>query len=447
MSAGRKPARRPAEAAGEGMMEGTPGGLYAGCVSGETHPKIGKVACKDRVVRIPPRHYVYILDTNKNVTWLECGPQRLTLQDGHELVLDVTPMLQVPPMHFALVANPCMRAKDGATVLRDAHGQAKLRHGDFEVRLHTADPFPLHPGETVVDEVRPLRVVERDQALRLRAVRDFADDAEGEGGQRRVAGEEWLFRGPATYVPQPQVEVVELVRAVVLRPDEALVLRARVDVGERKAGETWLLRGHVGAFLPRVEEEVVRHVQAVVLTPRLALHLRANAAFTDVYGVARRAGEEWLVTRDMAETHIPDVTETVVQLRNLVALTASEYAVVVDPWDAAEKRNLLGERRVVRGPATFFLQPGESLRNRVEPVYLLTPSDALLVRAREELVEADGTRRRPGSSWLVYGPCAYVPPCEVDVRSARKALLALDPLGVFMFFWLPAPMLPHHVHD
>jgi major vault protein len=36
------------------------------------------------------------------------------------------------------------------------------------------------------------------------------------------AGEEWLFEGPATYIPQVEVEVVENIQAYVLAPNQAL---------------------------------------------------------------------------------------------------------------------------------------------------------------------------------------------------------------------------------
>ena len=40
--------------------------------------------------------------------------------------------------------------------------------------------------------VTPLKVVQANTALRLKAILDF----EGEDGTRRVAGDEWLFEGP-----------------------------------------------------------------------------------------------------------------------------------------------------------------------------------------------------------------------------------------------------------
>lgn len=44
----------------------------------------------------------------------------------------------------------------------------------------------------VVQDVTPLQIVYPDTALRLQALLDFEED----GGEKRVAGDEWLFEGP-----------------------------------------------------------------------------------------------------------------------------------------------------------------------------------------------------------------------------------------------------------
>jgi major vault protein len=38
-------------------------------------------------------------------------------------------------------------------------GQARLRHGDKEVRFEQNDPFPLYPGEQLIGDMTPLQVV------------------------------------------------------------------------------------------------------------------------------------------------------------------------------------------------------------------------------------------------------------------------------------------------
>lgn len=111
----------------------------------------------------------------------------------------------------------------------------------------------------------------------------------------RVAGEEWLFEGPHTYYPRVEVAVIEVVRAVILNQDQALHLRAYRDFVDRegvarKAGEEWLVR-KPGAYLPDVNEKLINTVTGYVLTDNKALHLRARFSFTDVYGQPLRLAQ------------------------------------------------------------------------------------------------------------------------------------------------------------
>lgn len=53
----------------------------------------------------------------------------------------------------------------------------------------------------------------------------------------------------------------------------------------------------------------------------------------------------------------------------------------------------LGHRKLIKGEKNFFLMPGERTENGIEPVYILAPEDALLVRAKEGFVEEIKTRR------------------------------------------------------
>lgn len=60
-----------------------------------------------------------------------------------------------------------------------------------DIRL-AQDPFPLYPGEILKQAVSPLRVVTANSAIRLHAILDFESDT----GEKRIAGDEWLFEGP-----------------------------------------------------------------------------------------------------------------------------------------------------------------------------------------------------------------------------------------------------------
>eukprot|EP01120_Amphizonella_sp_Union-15-10_P012269 TRINITY_DN541_c0_g1_i1.p1 TRINITY_DN541_c0_g1~~TRINITY_DN541_c0_g1_i1.p1 ORF type:complete len:280 (+),score=58.91 TRINITY_DN541_c0_g1_i1:60-842(+) len=238
------------------------------------------------VIRIKPHHYVHVLDNNTNVTRVEVGPQTFTRKDHETVISGPDAMIMIPPRHYAIISNPVVKSETGE-VAREKSGQIRLRHGDEEIRFQQ-DPFPLYPGEKLYGKVSPLQVVAPNTALRLRVIRNFTD-----GEEEKNAGDEYLFEGPGTYIPRVEVQVVEIVRAIIVKPNQALRLRAKkafVDkIGvNRKAGEEWLVK-ESGGYLPNVNEEVVQTLEAYILTDKKALHLEATNTFTDVFGKERKA--------------------------------------------------------------------------------------------------------------------------------------------------------------
>ncbi len=99
-------------------------------------------------------------------------------------------MYRSSPRHYCVIENPTVRDKTGKVVI-DANGQAKLLHSDVDIRF-SQEPFALYPGEVLKQSITPLKVIEPNCALRLRAVLDFVD----EQGQQVRAGDEFLFHGP-----------------------------------------------------------------------------------------------------------------------------------------------------------------------------------------------------------------------------------------------------------
>lgn len=80
-----------------------------------------------------------------------------------------------------------------------------------------------------------------------------------------------LFTG--TYIPRKEVVVEETILATVIKPNQAIKLRARKeciarDNSARVTGEEWLVK-KVGAYLPGPYEEVVDIVNAYVLTEKV----------------------------------------------------------------------------------------------------------------------------------------------------------------------------------
>eukprot|EP00300_Choanocystis_sp_HF-7_P012318 c17840_g2_i1.p1 GENE.c17840_g2_i1~~c17840_g2_i1.p1 ORF type:complete len:848 (+),score=234.53 c17840_g2_i1:27-2546(+) len=378
---------------------------------------------KDSIIRVPPHFFLHILDNNKNITRVEVGPQTFVRLEHEAVVLGPERMVTIPPRHFCRISNPALRDQDGA-LLTDAFGQVRIRHGDEEIRF-SQDPFPLFPGEKLASKITPLQVLPPNKALRLRATRAFTSN-KGE----IQAGQEWMFEGPGTYLPQVEVEQLEVMDATIVKPNEALKLRARRECldksgRQRRAGEVWLWQSE-GAYLPTVDEEIIDVVQAYVLTERTALHVRATRTFTDVFGKTRKAGQEWLVTLKDAETYIPGVYEEVVREVPLTSLSNRQYCVVLDPVDSTGA-NRMGQCELRRGDASFFLFPGESLQKGVLSVHVLGEDDGLLVRAREVFGE-----HKPGDRWMVFGPCDFVPPVEVEILEKRKAIPLDENEGIYV---------------
>ncbi|GFO30231.1 major vault protein [Plakobranchus ocellatus] len=446
------------------------------------------------IVRIPPCHYLHVLDQNTNVTSVVLGPQTFVRQDNQRIEKGPCRMVVVPPRHYCVVENPVVKreeAEEGGTRVAapvlDALGQAKLRHGELEIRF-AGEPFPLYPGELLKQPVKPLKVVQADTALKVRAILDFdeyVDEEESVGGEggaaktaergegsgkssgksasgrgrksgdvpasrrgveeveqrdmgkrivHRAAGDVWLFEGPGTFMPRIETIVEETVRASVITPNQALRLRATKECVDRSGrhrvtGEEWLVK-EIGAYLPGVYEEVVDVVKAFVLTEKQALHVRALKTFVDDFGVSRNNGEEWLITMTMTDAHIPGVYEEVLGLINITTLSPRQYCVIIDPVGTDGKPQY-GQKKLVRGDKSFFLMPGEKLEKGIQNVYVLGEEEGLVLKALEGFSDGN-VQRHPGDRWMIKGPLEYVPPVEVEVVMKRRTIPLHESEGIYI---------------
>lgn len=381
-----------------------------------------------QIIRIAPHAYIVVEDNNRNVSRLVVGPCTYTKGAQETVTGGPFKMTVIPPGHYCIIENPVIRNDAGQPVL-DEQGVFQCRWGEREVRHQQVEPFPLYPGEVLFQDVSPLLVIEADTAFRVVAMQNFVDD---DGTARRV-GERWLVRGPRLYVPRTEITVENEVKTFVIKPNRALKVRAEREFVEGKvrrlAGEEWLVR-EPGEYFPHVFVSVLETVEAYVLTENTGLHLRARACFTDVYGVKRDCGEEWLVTRAMSATHIIDVNETLVREVSAVTLSNVQFCVIVDPYEGDEQH--LGTRKLVRGPCTFFLRPGESLFADTQATYVLGQHDALVLQCNEAFVDTDGTVRSPGQRWLVRGPGDYIPTTSAQVIDTRQTIPLSASEGVYV---------------
>ncbi|KAF8566224.1 hypothetical protein P879_10982 [Paragonimus westermani] len=218
----------------------------------------------DAVVRIAPYEYIHITNLNTHVTRLVLGPVTYVCLKDERLVFGPSQMVTVTRMTYCIIKNPVMRDGSGAPII-DKSGQVKINLGDEEYRFHQ-DPFALYPGEQLIDTIKDLPVVAANCTLRLRAVEEFLD-AES---VRHVAGEEWLFEGPATYYPRKEVTVVGPEEAQIIEINSALCLKATRDCIDRNGnprvfGEKWLVRTP-GVYLVGAYEVLVETRKAYILT-------------------------------------------------------------------------------------------------------------------------------------------------------------------------------------
>ena len=86
------------------------------------------------LVRIPPYHYLHVLDQNSNVTRLEIGPKTFVRQDHEKVLVGPAKNIIIPPRQYCIIENPVVVDEEGKLVFDEA-GQAKLRHADREIRL------------------------------------------------------------------------------------------------------------------------------------------------------------------------------------------------------------------------------------------------------------------------------------------------------------------------
>lgn len=178
-----------------------------------------------------------------------------------------------------------------------------------------------------------------------------------------------------------------------------------------------------------VEEQYISILNAYTITETKALHLRAQQNFKDIYGIDRKAGEEWLVTTEISPSsaHIVDINETRIGQRALKVLNKDQYCVVLDPFDTKKRVNRLGAKVLKTGPDEFFLQPGETLEDGcIKDIYILREDQALLVKAKEtfpQTVTQEGKQvkitRNSGDRWMVKGPVRYFPSVAEEVLEVR----------------------------
>mmetsp|Transcript_37203 Transcript_37203/g.38582 ORF Transcript_37203/g.38582 Transcript_37203/m.38582 type:complete len:821 (-) Transcript_37203:51-2513(-) len=377
-----------------------------------------------KLYNIKPFQYIHILDKNYNKRRLQEGPINFPLQD-HELVVDekIHEMIVIPNLWQVSITNPIERDSEGKIVL-DKYSNPKNRWGISEVRTRDkwSKPFPLYPGE-ILSSKKAMDFINQDSAYHLKALLPFTD----EEGEHKI-GDEWMVCGPKYFVKRPEMEIVNFVKIyIIVKPNGLRVAASRNFTDskgvKRLAGEEWLI-SEEGSYMPNVNETVIGEVEAVILNDMNAAHLKAKNNFTDIYGIKRHAGEEWIVTKETASFHTCGIYEELLGVEDRVVLEIDQYVVIENPFDSETKKNELGKLKLIKGESNFFLNPGETMRD-IHKMYILTEGDALLLQAWEDYTDEEGNKRECGRKWMIQGPCSYIPPVSVVVIE-KRTLIPLD---------------------
>jgi len=398
-----------------------------------------------QVISIPPFHYVHILNKNDNKIRLEEGPKNLPLKEDEQLLTEnPMKMLIIPNLHYVKIRNPVIR-DENKIVVYDKMGLPRYRWSKIEYRTRDEfpEPFPLHYEEKILgnDDVDidlisnrdksenfliSLKYIEELSYLVLRAKVKFTEIV-GKEKTTRNPGDEWIFYGPNYYLPRDEIEILKEQKSRIIKDNQALILRAKKDFTDRngikrKAGDKWLMR-EKGAYLQDVQEEVEQVTDAHILDDETSLLLRADFDFEDYYVNKRKAGEEWLITKNISNTHIVDVFESLIDIQKKIILKNDEYCIICNPYDEKNKCNLMGTFKLIKGVDSFFLNRGETLQNgHIEKAQILDENEGFLVQAKESFIDENKVEHKAGDKWMINGPLKFIPGVEIKIIEKRRKI-------------------------
>lgn len=184
--------------------------------------------------------------------------------------------------------------------------------------------------------------------------------------------------------------------------------------------------------MPTAEVEVREKRKGTVLTDSTALHIRAIKDFTDIYGVERRAGQEYLIDKSVTDVHILDSKEELVQEKRIIALASNQYVVIRNPI-GSDGRPQYGIEELRKGETKFFLQPGEVMIDWIKNILVIHEDEAVVLRAKVDHTDKRTKKvHKAGSLWMINGPLDFIPDNEVEVVEKRKSQPLSENEGIYV---------------
>jgi len=128
-----------------------------------------------------------------------------------------------------------------------------------------------------------------------------------------------------------------------------------------------------------------------------------------------------------------NVHEEKISIIEKLVMKNTQYCIIIDPYDVDSKTNLLGTKKLIKGPLSFFLLPGEKLEEgSIQNSYILMENETLLVQATESFKDENNNIIQPGDRYLINGPCSYIPPTEINILELRSSIPLKHNEGVYV---------------
>eukprot|EP00828_Plagiopyla_frontata_P033497 TRINITY_DN434_c0_g1_i3.p1 TRINITY_DN434_c0_g1~~TRINITY_DN434_c0_g1_i3.p1 ORF type:complete len:1103 (+),score=209.21 TRINITY_DN434_c0_g1_i3:125-3433(+) len=377
--------------------------------------------------KLQPYQFIHVLDKTTNLTRIEFGPQNYVEQPNEKVINSVQNMISLPLKSYCMINNPVQIINEDKYQFENLFGRNQLKVAE---KLTDCQPFPLYPNESIQGNVQRMMVVESGQMLKIQQL----DDWEG-----KKVGEQWLIKGPLVYYPNLHEKVITIINTFIMKPLQALKVKAIQDMTdcqgiERVAGELWLIRNRQ-SYLPQVNEQLLCVVTAKILTETVALHLKATNNFTDIYGIQRKTGEQWLLTYETSPYHILDIYEELIKEIELTVIGRLKYCIIKNPYDKEKKRNLIGRLVIKEGPCAFFLYPGEEIL-QIEEKIILQADEACTFQIKEpleiKLPDQKIKKLKTGETLRLFGPQQLIIPLEAEEPSFQNKVLLSKTQGIYI---------------
>lgn len=263
-----------------------------------------------------------MLNKNNNVSKLVTGPITYIREENEKVTTGNQPknMIVIPPCGYCEIINPVLLQNNQPVF--DKNNQVKLKLGENEVRFQTEydQPFPLYPGEEITVQPTPMEKAYQMEAFRVKALRDFTDT----NNEKRYAGDIWHIPGPMLYRPRVETQMTQIDKACTYPQNTNLIMRAdnthiTCDGLKKSPGDLYVIV-NPHHYLSDVNETIVQVNHPHILSTLSAIKLTASVNLTDVYGKNRKAGDIWLVTKDMAASHTLNLHEELIEKSDAVVL-------------------------------------------------------------------------------------------------------------------------------